>query len=263
MPAISRVSAPSADKTLKKVRYVSQAIFRAVLNGATLADFGTKARSYQHGTVWIATGDEPGLPGELHPHEENIDIWRVRQRPRVAVDRESWRSAIFHHGETVFRQGCGLWFAIAWRDPDKRVGGYSLRDLVDSLLQDLQAFGIGGLRSCGLGAFEFGDPLVLNLPDPSPHDTVVTLSRFYPAPDELHYLDHPQASYRLTQISGWMRAAGVPDRERRTVTMIEEGAILTSGPKGGGCLVDISPDGAPHPSWRYGLMFPVGLAGGN
>lgn len=233
------------DKALKKVAYVSKGIFDQILAGKTLDNLSEHVEALQDGKVWVSKDESGTLPPNLLKQK---NLWKEQSRPRVLVDRRTNASTIFHHGEVFFREGCGLWFGIHWHD-------LSFQSLFSALWGDLQALGIGGLRSYGLGAFSSEDGGEINLPDTG--TSAVTLSRIHPAPDDLQGFADKAAAYRLSQVGGYMSLSGAKDVIRRTVTLVDEGAVLPASVQG--CLVDVSPEGAPHPSWRYGLSFPVGI----
>lgn len=257
-PVLPQAGVTGFSKELKKVKYVSEEIFRALLDGTPLHQFADSAHRLQAGKVWVSREELDQIPTEMRA-DDKTDIWHEQRRPRVAVDRVQSRSAIFHHGQVFFREGCGLWFGIVWRDVSRQIGTQPLDALFQILLDDLSITGIGGLRSYGLGAFEYTNEKTLDLPDVR-DGTAVTLSRFHPAPADLPQMEADAASYRLIQVGGWMRSSGRPDERRKAVTMIEEGAVLGTEGSTGGCLVDVSPPNASHPSWRYGLLFPAGLS---
>jgi CRISPR-associated protein Csm4 len=257
-------NAGGISKKLKKVILVSESLFRRMIEGDPLTALEPARVAFQEGSVWVARDDLSLLPESVL---KSGKIWQSESRDRVAVDRNTSRSAVFRHGEVRFAAGCGLWFALSIRDPGFTLGGTSIREAIAFLLSDLSIVGIGGLRSHGLGAFEVDWPGTIDLPDDEqvPDSVVVSLSRVHPGPNDLASLAMRTASYQLTQIGGWMHAEGVPDRQRLNVTMLKEGAVLSQDSQNriAGCLVDVSPGGAPHPSWRYGLAFPVGLTSGH
>jgi hypothetical protein len=92
---------------------------------------------------------------------------------------------------------------------------------------------------------------------------VVSLARYLPTREELQAgaLEGDPAAYALVEVGGWMRAPGFgPDRPRRTAVLLEAGAVIRAGGRLPlGRMIDIRPPGAPHPSWRYGLAFPIPL----
>ncbi|MHB8625288.1 MAG: type III-A CRISPR-associated RAMP protein Csm4 [Aggregatilineales bacterium] len=259
--ANARSDSPSDAKKLKKVDYVSEALFARLLRGETLARFGQdkSTRKLQDDKVWLTEAEYRTLPDAAKQHGK---LWAEQRRPRVAVDRLTQRSNIFHHGEVFFGEGCGLWFAVQWRDPNWALAGVPIQTVFRALFDDLAVMGIGQLRSNGLGSFDYDFDSDRTFPEPN--DLAVSLSRFHPAPGDMALLS--DASYVLTQIGGRMNANGRTDRERLSVGMMREGAVLsvrTANEGVAGCLVNAAdPDACPlnpHPSWRYGLMFPIGL----
>lgn len=249
-------------KKLKRAAYVSAELFVRLLQGGSLADLSQDktTRTLQENTVWLTDAEYESLPPSV---KQRGLIWKDHRRPRVAVDRLTRRSEIFHHGEVFFGEGCGLWFAIHWRDPEWQLGNTPIRTVFNALLDDLSVMGIGQLRSYGLGSFRYD--LMADLPFPDADSLAVSLSRFHPAPVDMEALAGDDVSYSLTQVGGRMNANGRTDRQRLVVGMLREGAVLNTGHVSEsvlGCLVNAADPGFSHPSWRYGLMFPVGLAKG-
>lgn len=269
--AANTVSASLSDaKKIKKVEYVSEALFARLLAGETLARLSQEktVRKLQADNVWLTEAEYEKLPDAVR----RIDVlWAEQRRPRVGVDRLTQRSNIFHHGEVFFGEGCGLWFAIQWRDPNWTLADVPIQTVFQALLDDLAVMGIGQLRSYGLGSFDYDFDPAWTLSFPEPNGWAVSLSRFHPAPEDMARLADPNVSYTLTQIGGRMNANGRTDRERLLVGMMREGAVLnlntgTANQGVAGCLVNAADPSAAqlsgHPSWRYGLMFPVGLERG-
>ena len=264
---------PKAAKRLKRVAYVSEHIFRALLEGGALGDWADRALALQDGQLWAAPDECDALPEGWcagREHEPGmLRAWSVEKRPRVTIDRLTNASNIFHSGCTVYAQGCGMWFAIQWRDPDRMVAGRSVRAWLEQTLDDLAETGLGGLRAAGMGACTFTvDERPLPLPDPD-GASWVTLSRYHPRPHEVGCLKSVSAAYRIVTVGGWVRVEGGSDQRRIPVQMLAEGSVL--GPAGPGPFGDVvdarprygNPDGdVNHPVWRYGLAFPVGMREG-
>ena len=256
---------PGTNKALKKVSFVSETLFRQMLNGEPLTALEKGVVKLQHGEVWLSGEEYARIPKAAKGHladDGSVILWQTERRPRVAIDRTTNRSNIFYHGETFYQEGCGLWFGLAVTEPARTIGNMSFSDLLKVLIYDFEAVGIGQLRSYGLGQVLLEAAMAITLPDPLT-DLVVTLSRFAPTNSDVTRLQHPGASYRMLSIGGRMASSGHTAFQRLQVPMLAEGSTLSNvgvDDPVGGCLVDASPTGARHPAWRYGLSFPVGLA---
>ena len=251
------------NKSLKKVRYVSSALFEQMLNGKSLTQLAQGAIQLQNGQVWLTADEENHLPKGF---QRGGKLWETERRPRVSVDRTTNRSNIFFQGATFYQENCGIWFGLTLRDPAFTLGGLPLADMLHILLCDLETHGFGQLRSYGLGEVQLvdGDALpTIRLPDPA-QNGVVTLSRFAPMPDDLSRLNSSVTNYKLLQVGGRMSSGGFTAMQRHSVPMLAEGSVIGGGANGsiGGCLIDASPAYSAHPAWRYGLMFPVGIGKG-
>ncbi len=90
------------------------------------------------------------------------------------------------------------------------LGGLPLASMLRILLCDLETYGLGQLRSYGLGEVQRvdSDPLpTIRLPDPTLNG-VVTLSRVAPTPDDLSRLTATATNYKLLQVGGRMSSHG-------------------------------------------------------
>jgi CRISPR-associated protein Csm4 len=111
-------------KTVKRVEWVSESVFAALINGAdqaTLDAWWAQKELLQAGAVWVTAEEGTRLKQDLSlaTAEEEL-LWWTDVVPRVTVDRITNASQIYHVGRTYFAQGCGLWFAArgetAWLD---------------------------------------------------------------------------------------------------------------------------------------------------
>lgn len=254
-------------KLLKKVRYVSPAIFTALLEGQAMDEHwesnGPKY-SLQEGAVWLHETDVPSLPPDWkNPRKESLrekKVWKTDAVPRVTVDRVSSTSDVYQVGRTVFAGGCGLWVLLEVNTADALS---NLKDLFDGL----SMAGIGGERSAGYGAFTVKNDLpVPKLPSTSGTSRVVTLSRYYPTPTEIKAgVLEGEAAYDLVKIGGWLATPTGPAQRRKSVYLVEAGSILNHTVPISGALVDVRPDyghsGAPiHPVYRNGFALTVGVS---
>ncbi len=260
-------------KELKKVRYLSETLFRQVLEGQTLADLLPLAEPLQNKSLLIAKSELSLLPpGFVKTAEEkklqpdgalrkDAAVWKMEQRPRVALDRFSQASRLYFTGRVSFAQGCGLWLGIRWLDPDP-----NLQSQVAGLLAELGDAGLGGERSSGFGACQILPDGDLQLPGPG-RGLWTNLSRYLPGAAEMPALQHALANYKLQPVGGWLESSHSTGQRRRTLNMLAEGSVL--GPLDvdvPGTLADVrpsypgSPDPLKHAVYRAGLALAVGLS---
>ena len=225
-----------------------------MLNGEPLGPH----RALQGGAVWVADEESRAL------RNAGGMLWSSRPVPRVALDRQTSASQIYHVGRTSYAAGCGLALAVQWlagsSDADRRL----LRDL----LARLGDGGIGGERSAGHGQFALRELPSLTLPDARPGGYFVTLARLSPRREEIEAgLLGGRAAFELERIAGWLAAPGQLSQRRRSAYFIVEGSVLcAAGPEPWGRLLDVRPTYLggppfPHPVYRYGFALPVGVAG--
>jgi CRISPR-associated protein Csm4 len=245
-------------KDLKKVRYVSEGLYRRLITGRSLADEAGRVIQLQQRKVWLLPEEQKLLPKGLLENK----IWEEEKRPRVTVGRIQENSNLFHVGEVHFVQECGLWFGVQWHTSDN-----DIQNLFALLLNDLGDAGLGAERSSGYGRARFKIANHLELPDPD-GKMWTSLSRYLPREEEVSALLHPQAAYQIQMVSGWLDSPQKPGQRRRLVRMLAEGAVLgalSSFPYGD--VVDVRPkyptneDPLGHPVYRCGLAVAVGYGG--
>lgn len=177
--------------------------------------------------------------------------------PRVALDRATSNSSIYHFGLVKFNKNDGLYCLLKLFKKD-----YEQR--LDSAFRLLGELGLGGERSSGYGQFEVSFPEVpddLKEISQSEGDRYCLLSLFHPE-DGVELKD---ASYGLIERKGWILSPySKKQYKRKTVTMFSEGSVFLEPVKGH--LVDVTPDiwkkEMVHPIYRYGFGFTVGVKGG-
>jgi CRISPR-associated protein Csm4 len=248
-------------KTIKKIRFVSQPIFEAILASETLKAPGSD-QLLQGKRVWITPQERQNL--EPMATGGQIVIWEKDGVPRVAVDRVTSASAVYQAGQMRFNDGCGLHVLIRWRDE-------SQRELIEEALRALGDVGIGGERSAGHGLFSLQDPQPVPLQEPERSARFVTLSLYHPTKAEVEAGERSvlgdASAYELVGRGGWMASPDEMARRRKRVNMLGEGAVLTNWEPDRvyGNLVDVTPErtegwAPPHNVYRYGFAFPVGAA---
>lgn len=126
--------------------------------------------------------------------------------------------------------------------------------------------GLGGLRSQGSGQFDFEvmavAPELLARLDKGGRSVLLSLT--HPAPEELAAVGHPEARYSLLRRGGALDGTG---SLRKDVWMLTEGSLLAELPQSpqgrvNGRLVDVAPEGHPHPVWRSGLAVSLSVGEG-
>jgi len=246
-------------KDLKRVKWVSEAAFRALLAGERLSAIVANGHSLQGGSVQVAKQDWARLPKHV---QADGRIWTIGKRPRVTVDRAAQSSNLYFTGRTTFNAQCGLWFGVRWLKDDT-----TLAQQLAQVLGDLGDAGLGGERTSGFGASTIEPHDTLDLPDGRGH-VWVSLSRYLPRADETEALHHARAAYMLETIGGWIDSPVSKNQRRIPVRLLAEGAVL--GPLERavpGEIVDVQPDyngkrPLGHAVYRSGLALAVGLAGG-
>ena len=243
--AAGRESHEPASKRMKKIAYVSEGIFRLLLGGkmphTEMAD-----ANFLPGGLWITGAEKAKLPAGLER------IWAGPTKvPRVALDRACNAPALYHVGEVRYSEGCGLWFAVRWREE-------AWRELLEKALSHLSEAGIGGERSAGKGQLRWERWGSAETAAGSKRGgRAVTLSLYHPTEGEVQRGLLGEAAYRLVLRRGWIGSAAGQGLRSRAVRMLAEGSVIADAEELGE-LVDVTPKGFnAHPVYRYGLAFPV------
>ena len=268
-------------KQVRRISYVSRAIWDAIARGSSLSAFDPTVPDregvlLQGGLFWLTAGEVSALPewmrltaGTVRPRSRPLHslsaqhVFKTDQMPRVTVDRSQRGSEIYYTGRLAYAADCGLWFPIAWRKPDARAGGVTWRAHVERALSILGDAGLGGDRSAGLGAFQWRSGHDETWSEAKQGMAMLTLSRYHPRSDELPAaLNGDHVRYALSSVAGYLRSPGQPAQRRRRLWLLREGSALTTvDVRGMGDVCDVRPavGDLGHPVWRYGLAFPVPL----
>lgn len=242
------------EKAFKRVRFVSEQVFAAMVQGASLTF--TKDHCINGEVAWVSEEEKQQLAGWTDDATGDIVLWKADVVPRVTLDRITSASEIWHFGEVRFAANCGLWFAVDFNADH----GDGLRRQFEAALRTLGDTGLGGERGAGRGLFDFS-ATEISLPDAAGTGRFVTLSPCCPrTPEECTTLTDKGAAYELLPRRGWVTSPEASNLRRKTVWMFAEGSVLAcpaEPPRGG--LVDVKPDLCPHPVWRYGYAWPVGM----
>lgn len=272
-------------KELKKIRFVSEALFRRMLAGERMDDWifpdredvePTRGVALQRGTFWLTVEETGGLPDRMQVDPEtrkpvtpralrHHSVFKPHQVPRVTLDRVTSASNIFHAGRVAFSPGCGLWFGVRWHRDDS-----VLRDLFLRALAVLGDDGLGGERTVGYGGFAWTEEGPLTLPDPTDGSLLWLLSRYHPRPAELPAALTESPGYALTAVAGWLRTWQGAAQRRQRLWLVAEGSLIRAvGPGPWGDITDVRPryrnpqGDLPHPVWRYGFALGAAVAPGS
>jgi CRISPR-associated protein Csm4 len=239
-------------KRLKKLRYVSPAMLRKILDSQPL-DM-QEGVFLQEGAIWITRDELSSLPATFDTKHDAV--WQIQLAPRVTVDRMTQESNVYQTGRTLFAENCGLWFMAEVADD-------SIYNLMQIVLEHLSDTGIGGERAVGYGGFTWTEMPVPDLPAPTTTSHVMLLSRYNPTHQEVDagLLNSSDCAYDIVDVGGWTNSLGSAAHKRQRVRMLEVGSIV----KGGhitGQLVDVTPEMMrKHRVYRSGIALAIGAGG--
>ena len=264
-----RIEAPDVPrKFAKKVKFVSPAIFTQLCNGEDMGSYikeGGNGRFLQGGAIWLTKAEQRHLPGQWAASApDNLKrqiVWQKGSVPRVTIDRVSNASNIYQAGRVNFNSGCGLWLAVGYG-----AGGATSSDQkerLETLLHHLGDRGIGGERTNGYGAFQLDINPDFVVTWPQTGNGRVLLSRLWPKPDEVAFLQDDLAAYQLVTVGGWFYSPAHKPLRRKRVTLVAEGSVLPA-PSLQGERANVTPQWdvpLPHPVYRcgYALSLPITL----
>lgn len=281
----TRATIQARGKSIKRIRYWSEGVLQRALAGEPLDDWlfpvepsgaAPHGVALQGGALWMLADEALLLPDELRVvagqskqarplHAlRQMHVFAVERTPRVTIDRIRSSSTIFHTGRTTFAQGCGLWFGVHWRSPQAPAtgAGSAWQLFFAETLAQMEADGIGGVRSSGYGAFHATSGEPFHLPDAQPGQPALLLSRYHPASAELPDVLAVPAAYSLIPVAGWLRSPDAAAQRRKRLLLVGEGSIICPSAMVAGDVVDIRPEygavqGVSHPIYRYGLALSV------
>ena len=283
----SKATVKRRGKAIKRIAWISEALFHAYLAGEPLDDrlfpddahaepSGKQGAALQGGTLWLTQEEAARLPQSMRQKPgapvnrplralRQLRVFAMERVPRVAIDRVSDASNIFHAGRTTFARGCGLWFGVQWLHPDAKTDDLTYRQAFELLLAHLADSGLGGERTYGYGAFTFAPQSAVPLPEPQPQAPAMLLSRYHPRQDELPAVLGNGAAYRLESVAGWLYSPDGPGQRRKRLHLLGEGSLAIWPGHPAGDVTDVRPEYEeapqpfPHPVWRYGLALAAGV----
>jgi CRISPR-associated protein Csm4 len=259
-------------KRFKKVRWLSEPVFRALVQGhppMDAVDTNDSPVSIHQGEVWLTHAEREQLMAFVGYDQENKReaplLWRIGTRPRVTVDRQTHASAVYAVGATYFNRSqekdAGLYTVIEWLSADE-----DLQTMIMETFKNLGDAGIGGERSDGFGQFEPEfETLTAWNPGAAAGGFFTTLAPYHPRIDEKTVIGG-HARYHILLRRGWLNLDGYQNLRRSTVRMIGEGSILHWPPESAplGDMVDVTPTRLRQETdvtiFRYGFAFPVRVA---
>lgn len=244
------------DKVFRRIRYVSEGIFNAMLKGESL-EF-SREHCICGSAVWVTDKEKNQLSWLIDYTTGDTVLWKKAVVPRVTLDRLNSSSTIWHFGKLILLGGCGLWFA-AWFNPEYK----DLRQRFEAALHLLGDEGLGGERGAGHGLFELKKIEEQAIFDNKDAKHFVTLSPVYTEDkNQARLLTGDGSAYDLSPRRGWVTSPEAANLRRKVVWMFTEGSVLTKTTKGyPGGLADVKPDVCEHDVWRYGYAFAAGVRG--
>jgi len=283
----SKATVKRQGKTIKRIAWISESLLRAYLAGESLDDrlfpddafadpLGQQGVALQGGALWLTREEVAGLPEAMRKKPDTstdrplralrqLRVFAVERIPRVAIDRVSDASNIFHAGRATFAQGCGLWFGVQWLHPDEKADDMTYRQAFELMLTHLADSGLGGERTYGYGAFTFAPQHAVTLPEPQAQTPALLLNRYHPRQDELPSVLGESAAYRLESIAGWLYSPDDAGQRRKRLFLLSEGSLAIWPGHPAGDVRDVKPEYEqaprpfPHPVWRYGLALAAGV----
>jgi len=229
-------------KDLKKIQFVSQALFESWLAGERL-DFNSNPL-IQGKKIWMTPEERQRIGVER--------IWVEETQPHVTVDRQTNASQVYAVGQVRFAARTGLFFLVEYQDEKWKAR-------LEKALRALGDSGVGGERSSGKGQFKLEIVEDFSLKTPSEPNAFTTLSLYWPLEEEARAGILEGAAYGLILRRGWIGALGGMNLRRRGVRLLTEGSVFSRQPQG--ALADVKPldpeevPNVPHDVWRYGLAF--------
>jgi len=247
-------------KRWKSIRWLSEGALERYLRGEPLTlepsfdtRFGERRMLLQEGAVLITPEEYNALQPFWDYERDDLCVYRDAIVPRVTLDRITNASQIWQFGEVHFTQGCGLWFGVEYADG-------SFQERLEACLRALGDSGLGGERGAGRGLFTF-ERRDWRIAEPSDANAMLTLAPWLPADDQQRdWLRADGSAYELVLKRGWIGSPEARNLRRKEVWMVAEGAVLAHPPEFRlGQLANLAPDIAPHPVYRYGYAFPLGV----
>lgn len=228
-------------KKIKKVQWLDQHYFEAVINNDAVSEFG-EANEVLRGK-YLCKDLEPG-------DYISKDLLQRVTIPRNVVETKDSEPFFM---ERIFFDRAGLFFLAEGEDLEK----------LEKALEFLQSEGFGTDRNVGNGFFDLkkGEIEIRTCDD---HSLCTNLSLYTPKSKHIfkEEISHPDVSFETVKRGGWITTPGYMSYEKKSVHMFCEGGIwkkkdLLSGVSN----IDLSPAkiDIDHKIWRSGrsIFIPV------
>jgi len=221
-----RLKLDGEKKKLKKIEYVDEDIFKALLKGET-----------------IEIEEKNIIQDKILSKESKEFVWKEIERPRVTIDRKTSSSEIYYFGEVVFMDK--LYFLVDLRDE-------KYKKEIETTVRVLGDEGIGGDRTYGRGLFRMIREVNEIEFDEIDSPWHVILSMFYPTKEDLKGL---KGYFELVERGGWVYSIDGRSKRRKFIRMFVDGSVFNK--KVIGSMVKVAED--RHPVYRYGyaLTLPI------
>lgn len=236
-------------KILKNCRYVSTKLWQAFVQG----ERHSEPMEHRHAAKFWMTAAEAKIFDAALPDENFFFAGQETLTPRVALDRITSASNLYHVGRLIFSPNAGLYFLLE--------GETAHAEAVEQALEILQDEGLGGERAYGYGRFAVEEPK--GFAESFSHvagGKYCLLSLCAPTGDEVHKLLRGDSTYQILKRTGIIQSPERKDIPRQTIRMLAEGSVLDERPIGHVPSVKPLIRSDPpinHPVVRYGKAFAV------
>ncbi len=198
-------------KDLKKINYVEQPLFEALINGEQPS--WTSLTVYEKNKAFALSRPCPAM--------EEKPLFQIHEVPRVSIDRyrdTAVEGAIFYFAQMVFAPQAGLFFLTRFRHEEEQ-------NNFEAALRFLGDEGLGADRTVGKGLFEF-QKQTLTLKTPARASQFVTLALYHPMRGEIEQGLLQKARYGLISRKGFAFHPAVRGKRRQFVRMFKEGSLF-------------------------------------
>lgn len=176
--------------------------------------------------------------------------------PKIAVDRTTRATNIYHTNFVYFKENAGLYFLVEFSNSE-------FQNTFLNVLNFLGEEGIGGERSSGAGQFKVESSELTDKWEQiikfEKGNFYSLISLFWKQSLSEGFLEN--SSYELLRRGGWISSSpSGSQRRRQSVQMFAEGSVFQDKPKGQ--LADVTPEGFnAHKIYRSGmsLSLPITL----
>lgn len=202
--------------------------------------------------------DQQDLDSLLQVRQEYDQAFTYSIVPRIALDRSTAASEIYHCGLVRFHEDAGLFCLLEVEE--------TMESDLFTFFQILGEQGLGGERTYGYGRFtvnfEALEASFENLFEEHQNaKSFTTLSLLLPELEKGASLQEKFIAYGLQERKGWVSSTtSSRQAKRQNVWMLSEGSVYKQPLNGK--VVDVTPQiwkTQPHRVYRYGLPFNVPL----